>query len=149
MNRKDLQDYYYSQKWIEEMMQRYKEQKQKAEELKAVYIDGMPKAKNKPNDAIEELLDKYDDIIRILIKDQEKQNEIIKRLRLMQKPYKNILTLKYIEGKSLEEIATEVNFSYYETCRKHGEALNQFDNLDKEIKESNKTQDNAKKNVLL
>lgn len=149
MNRKDLQDYYYSQKWIEEMMQRYKEQKQKAEELKAVYIDGMPKAKNKPNDAIEELLDKYDDIIRILIEDQEKQNEIIKRLRLMQKPYKNILTLKYIEGKSLEEIATEVNFSYYETCRKHGEALNQFDNLDKEIKESNKTQDNAKKNVLL
>ena len=56
--------------------------------------------------------------------------------------HKIILYKRYIKGKTVEEIAIEINYSYYETCRINGNALEEFDKLDKESK---KTQDFAKK----
>ena len=130
MNRQDLKNYIYSKKWIEKQLENYKEQRGLAESL-TQNLDGMPKAKNKTSYKLEELMDKYNDIIDILIKDQEKQNEIILQLREVEQPYRNILQNKYVLGKSLEEIAVEIGYSYDRTCKMHGTALDKFDNIEK------------------
>lgn len=130
MNRQDLKNYIYSKKWIEKQIENYKEQRILAEGL-TQSIDGMPKPKNKTSYKLEELMDKYNDIINILIKDQEKQNEIILQLREVEQPYRNILQNKYVLGKSLEEISVEIGYSYDRTCKMHGTALDKFDNIEK------------------
>ncbi len=130
MNRQDLKNYIYSKKWIEKQIENYKEQRILAEGL-TQNIDGMPKPKNKTSYKLEELMDKYNDIINILIKDQEKQNEIILQLREVEQPYRNILQNKYVLGKSLEEIAVEIGYSYDRTCKMHGTALDKFDDIEK------------------
>lgn len=130
MNRDDLKQYRYSQKWIKGQIELYQEQKSLAMNI-TQNLDGMPKAQNKPNYKLEELMDKYNEIIDLLIKDQEKQNQIVLQLRDMEQPYRNILYDKYILGKSLETIASEMPRAYENVCRMHGTALNMFDNLDK------------------
>ena len=129
MNREDLKNYKYNQKWIKRQLEKYEEQKA------IVYgitqnLDGMPKAKNKPNYNLENLMDQYDKILEILEKDQGKQNEIILQIRRLEEPYKTILTDKYILGMSLEEISVEIGYAYENVCRMHGTALNKFDDLE-------------------
>lgn len=131
MTREDLKKYYNTQKFIEAEKELYEENRVRAEELKAVVIDGMPKAKNKPNYAIEKLLDQFNEILERIAKQQEKQNKIMKQLEEMENStYRLILFYKYIKNKEYEEIATKLHYDYYEICRKHGYALNEFDKLD-------------------
>lgn len=139
MTREDLKNYYYNQKWIDEQIELYKEQKARAESIKSMNYDGMPKPNNKSNYAIEELIDKYNEILEIMKEGQEKQNQIIKQLERMENStFRLILFYKYINSKGYEEIATILNYDYYEICKKHGYALNEFDKLDNVHK---KTQD--------
>lgn len=53
MTREDLKKYRGNKLWIEEQIELYTEMKQRAEGLKAVVLDGMPKQKIK--DKIEEI----------------------------------------------------------------------------------------------
>lgn len=129
LTREDLKNYKYNQNWIKRQLEKYEEQKT------VVYgitqnLDGMPKAKNKPNYGLESLMDQYDKILEILEKDQKKQNEIILQIRKLEEPYKTILTDKYILGMSLEEISVEIGYAYENVCRMHGTALNKFDDLE-------------------
>ena len=129
MNREDLKNYKYNQNWIKRQLEKYEEQKAIVYNISQI-LDGMPKAKNKPNYSLENLMDQYDKILEILEKDQEKQNEIILQIRRLEEPYKTILTDKYILGMSLEEISVEIGYAYENVCRMHGTALNKFDNLE-------------------
>lgn len=128
MTREDLKKYIYAQKWINEQLERYKEQRAMVENI-ASKLDGMPKAKNKTSYALEKLMDSYNKLIEILLQDQEKQNEIILQLKDVEEPYRTILTKKYISGKTLEEIAVEIGYAYDNVCRMHGTALNLFDEI--------------------
>lgn len=131
MNREKLINYYETQKWIDDEIELYEEQRQKAEGIKAVVIDGMPKAHNKPNYAIENLIDKYNEILQHLYDLQEEQNKIVFYLEKMNNAtYRRILFLKYIRGYSLEEVAVKIKKDYKYTCNLHGYALNEFDNLE-------------------
>lgn len=94
-------------------------------------IDGMPKAHNKPNYSLEELLDSTQELIQLLNEDLEKEKEIINQLKLLDDKYRTILDLRYIQGKTLEEVSTAINYSYNETCKLNGQALNEFDKLHK------------------
>lgn len=129
LNREDLKNYKYSQKWIKRQLEKYEEQRSTVLNISKT-IDGMPHAKNKPNYTLENLIDKYDEILEILKKDQEKQNEILMQIRKLEEPYRTILTDKYILGMSLEEISVEIGYAYENVCRMHGTALNKFDNLE-------------------
>ena len=129
MNREDLKNYKYNQNWIKRQLEKYEEQKAIVYNI-SQNLDGMPKAKNKPNYSLENLMDQYDKILEILEKDQEKQNEIILQIRRLEEPYKTILTDKYILGMNLEEISVEIGYAYENVCRMHGTALNKFDNLE-------------------
>ena len=129
MNREDLKNYKFNQQWIKRQLDKYQEQKTMVYSI-SQNLDGMPKAKNKPNYGLENLMDQYNKILEILEKDQEKQNEIILQIRRLKEPYRTILTDKYILGMSLEEISVEVGYAYENVCRMHGTALNKFDDLE-------------------
>lgn len=131
MTREDLKKYKRNKLWIDEQIELYKEIKQRAEDLQAVVLDGMPKAQNKPNYAIENLIDKYDFILEILAKDQEKLNNIILQLKEVEEPYRTILTKYYIQGKTLVKVADEMNYNYEYVKRMNGIALNKFDELNR------------------
>lgn len=132
MKREDLKNYRYNKNWIKRQLENYEEQKTIVYNI-TQNLDGMPKAKNKPNYGLEDLMDQYDKILKILKKDQEKQNEILIQIRELEEPYRTIITDKYILGMSLEEISIDINYSYDRTCKMHGIALNEFDKLDKVV----------------
>ena len=73
-----------------------------------------------------------------------KQLEIQKIVKKDIEFFKNIsqkninLELFKINGKSLEEVAVAVHYSYYKTCHLNGEALDEFDKLDKNKSEQKK-----------
>lgn len=129
MTREDLKQYKYSQRWIKEQLNRYEEQRSMVYNL-SQNLDGMPKAQNKPNYTLEDLMDQYDYILELLNKEQEKQNKILGQIMQVDEPYRTILTSRYIDNKSLEEISTIIGYAYENTCRMHGIALNKFDNLE-------------------
>lgn len=129
MTREDLKNYRYNKIWIDEQIELYNEMKQRAEGLKAVVIDGMPKAKNKTNYAIENLIDKYDYILNIITEEQEKLNKITLQLKEVEEPYRTILTKYYVQGKNLVRVADEMNYSYEHIRRMNGIALNKFEKL--------------------
>lgn len=127
MTREDLKKYRGNKLWIDSQMELYQEMKQRAEGLKAVVLDGMPKAKNKPNYAIENLIDKYDFILNELAKEQEKQIEILLQLRKVEDPFRKLLFKYYIQGKKLVRVADEMNYSYDRVKHVHKIALKKFD----------------------
>jgi len=129
MNRDDLKNYRYNKNWIKRQLENYEEQRTFVYNI-SQNLDGMPKAKNKLNYSLENLMDKYDEIIKILEEDQIKQNEIILQIRKLEEPYRTILTDKYILGMSLEKISVEIGYAYENICRMHGTALNKFDDLE-------------------
>lgn len=138
MNREDLKNYRYNQQWLDEQIEKYEEMKEKVYNLGQV-IDGMPKPQNKPNYTLEDLMDKFNELLEIFYINQAKQNEIVQQLGLIEPLYRNILYFRYIKGLGLEQISAEIGYSYYKTCRLNGEALQKFDELGK------KKQDCAKK----
>lgn len=132
MDREDLKKYKYSQKWITRQLEKYEEQRTVVLNITSS-LDGMPKAKNKTNYSLENLMDSYDNLLKILKDDQDKQNEILLQIREVEEPYRTILTDKYILGMSLEEISVDIAYSYDRTCKMHGVALNKFDELNKVV----------------
>ena len=131
MTREDLKNFRYNKLWIEEQIDLYKEMKQRAEGLKAVIIDGMPKAQNKSNYAIENLIDKYDYILNELAKEQEKQIEILMQLRKVENPFRRLLFKYYIQGKTFVKVADEMNYSYDRVKHVHKIALKKFDEAER------------------
>lgn len=131
MTREDLKKYRGNKLWIEDQIELYTEMKQRAEGLKAVVLDGMPKAKNKPNYAIENFIDKYDFILNELAKEQEKQIEILMQLRKVDNPFRRLLFKYYIQGKTFVKVADEMNYSYDRVKHVHKIALKKFDEAER------------------
>lgn len=68
-------------------------------------------------------------MMKIIISEEEKQKKIVEQINKTEFPYRNILFKVYIQGKSLVTVASEMDYSYRDLCRKHGIALNKFDEL--------------------
>lgn len=128
MNRNDLKNYRYSKQWVDDQLEDYNRDIEKVMRLGQVISD-MPKAKNKPNYALEEVMDKYHDLLELVKQEQEKLSLIMKQLNKLDPLYRSILYKRYIEGKKLEQISTEIGYSYNRTCTYNGYALNEFDKI--------------------
>ena len=63
------------------------------------------------------------------MKEEKKQKHIIEQLEKMEQPYKLILEKVYIQGKTLVTVASEMEYSYRDMCRKNGIALNKFEKV--------------------
>lgn len=78
-------------------------------------------------------MDKFNELMDLVLEEKEKQNLIVENINKIEYPYRNILFKVYIQGKSLVKVASEMNYSYVQICRKHGIALNKFDETCKMI----------------
>ena len=140
MNREDLKNYKYLKIRLNKKLERYKENFTKATKTTCI-ITGMPKSHNKTNYVVEDFMDTSTEIISLFKEDLKMQEEIEKQLDMMNnEKYHTALYLRYIEYATeknpLERAALEMNYSYNEMCKINGEALNKFDELDKEHKKS-------------
>ena len=73
------------------------------------------------------LMDNFNILLEKILQEQEQQKEILLILNKVEQPYKLILNKAYIEGKTLVTAASEMQYSYENICRKHGTALNKFE----------------------
>ena len=135
MTRDDLKQYKYLKQRINSKIEKYEEDFAKITKMSTL-IDGMPKAKNKPNYSVEDFIDASNEIMVLYKEDVQKQKDIEEQLRLMNnEKYYTVLYLRYIvyatEKNPLEKVASIMNYSYNETCKINGKALNKFDELNK------------------
>lgn len=72
-------------------------------------------AENRLNHEVQELIDKQDEIERVI--------------KSIPEPYSTLLYERYINGKTWEQIAVCMNYGYRQTLRLHGQALLRMQNV--------------------
>ena len=130
MNREYLKNYKFHKEWVDEQLEDYNLRIERVMNL-SQNITGLPKSKKTENYELEKIIDDFKDILKMVHEEQLKLNSVIIQLNKLTPLYKNILYKRYVEGKRLEQVATEVGYSYNRTCSFNGYALNEFDKLDK------------------
>lgn len=134
MTREDLKDYKNNQIWIKEQMEYIEGQRETINRLNSILSD-MPKGSRKVYDTeaekIAKLEDCFSELMDNVIREENKQKQIVNLVNNMEYPYKNILFEVYIQGKSLVKVASDMDYDYKHMCYKHGIALKKFDELDK------------------
>ena len=79
---------------------------------------------------IANLLDMINELLDYVLKENEKLKKILEQLNKVEQPYRLILEKEYIQGKSLVVVASEMNYSYRDVCRKNGIALEKFEGIE-------------------
>lgn len=120
--KEELSQYFYKLKKVNETLDEYNNFKTRAEKMTAILSD-VPSRTNKTSDKV------GDNAILMaeLSKEYEKRwreaelecNRILEVINRLAEPYRTILELRYIQGKRLESIAEELNYSYAQTKRLH------------------------------
>ena len=132
MTREDLKNYKYTQEWIKDRTEHIEEYKTSITNITSVLSD-MPKGSRQVEDSIAEkvaiLLDDVNDILKVILKEEQRQKEIIEQLDKVEQPYKLILEKVYIQGKTLVTTASEMNYSYEHMKHMNGIALNKFNQV--------------------
>lgn len=131
MNREYLKNYRYHKEWVDEQLEDYNMRIERVMHL-SQNLTGLPKAKSNTNYELEKIIDDFKDILEMVHEEQAKLNAVVVQLNKLKPLYKNILYKRYVEGKRLEQVSTEVGYSYNRTCSFNGYALNEFDKLDNE-----------------
>ena len=75
------------------------------------------------------LVDSLDEVLGKIVEADKKQKQILEQLDQVEQPYKLLLEKVYIQGKSLVTVASEMDYSYRDLCRKNGIALNKFERI--------------------
>lgn len=107
----ELKNFRFSQEWIKSQLLKYEELREQAYSLKSPSFDGMPKSLYKVNYFLEELMDKYTELIDILKEKQNKLNKVIVALETLEPIQKTILSDRYIIGLRAHQIARKRNYS--------------------------------------
>ena len=132
MNRQDLKDYKYNEQWIKDRKNYLREYRSTIDNITAT-ISGMPHGSSKVQDKFAEkvaiLVDGMSELWDKTIEQFEKQKQILEQIDRVEQPYKIILDKMYIQGKSLEAVAGELNYSYRHIKRQHAIALKKFDEV--------------------
>lgn len=132
MTREDLKYYKHNQEWIKERLEYIERYKTTLTNITSVLSD-MPHSSNKVQDKMAEniaiMLDNVNDLIEKVNANAKKQKLILEQLEKVEQPYRLILEKVYIQGKSLVTVASEMNYSYRDLCRKNGIALNKFEKV--------------------
>lgn len=136
MNRQDLINYKNDKIWIKDQVEYIKEQKETINQLSSILSD-LPKGSRKIYDTeaenIAKLEDCFNELMDVIVREKEKQKEIVAVVNKLEYPYKNILFKAYIQGKKLVTVASEMGYEYKYTCKVHGTALDRFDSTIKEV----------------
>ena len=138
MNRQDLIEYKANKEWVDTRKSRIEEEYESIQKMIATYGDnpkGSPGIQDRLAENLATLLDKKAETMNFAIELEQKLINIDNALLKIEQPYRNILTYTYIEGKSLVQVANDMNYNYKYMCRQHGKALKLYDEL-KEVDKS-------------
>ena len=93
----------------------------------SINLDGMPHGtslSDKTARLAAQLADAEEEIIELRSEAWSIRMEIVRTLNRIQTPeYNTLLYLRYIEGKTWEQIAVEMHYTFRHTTRLHGDAL--------------------------
>ena len=132
MTRQDLKQYKYTQEWIKGRLEYLEEYRTIIEKITSTLSDmpkGSPVVQDKFAEKIAILIDSINELMDKINKQQGKQKKILEQIDKVEEPYRCILDKVYIQGKTLVTVASELHYSYVDICRKHGIALQKFDEL--------------------
>jgi uncharacterized protein (UPF0305 family) len=134
MNKDDLKNYKYNQKWINGRLEYIEDYKARINKLTSTLSD-MPKGsrvvQDSEADKLAKLMDMVDELLEKVMKLNDKQREILKQLEKVEQPYRLILEEMYIHNKSLVQIANDMHYSYEHAKRMNGIALKKFEDVTK------------------
>jgi predicted ATPase len=125
MTKEDLYNYINNKEYIEKQLEEYNNTLELLRYKKT--ID-------------KRLTNQYTKIFKKLIKQKERQNEILKILDSMENTtHRNILYNIYIYGMTPEECAGQMNYDYFVLQKKKSNALKNFENTKVDKKRQKKT----------
>ena len=133
MNRKELFEYKDNKEWVKNRKSRIEADYATNQKMIATYGDysrGSSSIQDRLAENLAILLDKKKETLDFAIKLEQDLIDIDHALLKINQPYRNILTDVYIDGKTLVEVANDRHYSYVQICRKHGEALKLYDDIE-------------------
>ena len=134
MDRKKLENYKKEQEYRESLVRAYQRRRESINRLVASYegerVQSSSRIEDKEAEELVKLMDLMEEEIKLLAKGTEELKLITKYLdKIDNATYRQILSMRYLEGKELLEMADELHFDYHYLCRLHGNALAEFDKL--------------------
>lgn len=132
-NRQELKNYRYTQKWIEgrlEYIVNYRTMINKmTSTLSETTSRGSKQIYDTEAEKVAQLNDMVNELIDIVLVENKKQKNLLKKLDNVEQPYRTILDQVYIQGKTLVTVASEMDYNYEYIKHLNGVALNKFDKV--------------------
>ncbi len=132
MDRQLLYNYKKDKAWLVKRKDKIQEEYESIQKLSASYEQNARSSsavQDKLAENISILLDMKKETLDFAIDLEKQLHNIDNKLLKLEQPYRNILTFAYIDGENLVDIASEMQYSYRDICRKHGTALKKWDEL--------------------
>ena len=127
MTKNDLKEYTSIKKELKQIQFKLKELEERKTSIKSMIISDMNVQTSHNNNSIEDLLIKIEECIEEYnkkeIKLYNKQLEIENCINSLEPTERIIARSRYIEGKTFEQIAVDLNYSWRHTIRIHGKIL--------------------------
>ena len=127
MTKEELKEYTSIKKELEQIQFKLKELGERKTSIKSMIISDMNVQTSHNNNSIEDLLIKIEECIEEYnkkeIKLYNKQLEIENCINSLEPTERIIARSRYIEGKTFEQIAVDLNYSWRHTIRIHGKIL--------------------------
>ena len=124
MTKDDLKEYTSIKKELKQIQFKLKELEERKTSIKSMIISDMNVQTSHNNNSIEDLLIKIEECIEEYnkkeIKLYNKQLEIENCINSLEPTERIIARSRYIEGKTFEQIAVDLNYSWRHTIRIHG-----------------------------
>ena len=127
MTKDDLKEYTSIKKELKQIQFKLKELEERKTSIKSMIISDMNVQTSHNNNSMEDLLIKIEECIEEYnkkeIKLYNKQLEIENCINSLEPTERIIARSRYIEGKTFEQIAVDLNYSWRHTIRIHGKIL--------------------------
>lgn len=129
--KEELLQYKYAREKVDETLEEYQKYKDRAEKMTSIISD-MPRgtsSSDKVADNAVKMADLSAEYEKRWLEAEYMKLEIEKNIDLVEEPYRILLHKRYVEGKTLEEISTLMNYSFDRVRHMHGEALLKYEKL--------------------
>lgn len=112
--KKELYSYLHSKKLEERKLEQIEEIKTKLTKTTSILYD-MPKGtsdNDKMSKNIARLLELISEHIKIMTEEEKNLIRITKKIKQVEQPYRNILELRFVMGKKIEEVSVDIDKTY-------------------------------------
>lgn len=112
--KKELYSYLHSKKLEERKLEQIEEQKAKLTKITSILSD-MPKGTtdhDKMSKNVARLLELISEHIKIMEEEENNLIRITKKIKQVDQPYRNILELRFVMGRKIEEVSVDIDKTY-------------------------------------